>query len=98
MKKDTNAIRLVATVTGSVIGVGLAYVINSIADWTPWPSPYFPEMIFFLPFIVLGIVAVLLLIRKPLSRSDALTFFLNFGGPFFTLYVVTTILYWLVRV
>ena len=93
--KDTNAIRLVATATGSVIGAGLAYVMNSIADWTPWPSPYFPEMIFFLPFIVLGIVAVLLLIRKPLY---ALTFFLNFGGPFFTLYVVTTILYWLVRV
>ncbi len=96
--QDINAIRHPAVAVGLLAGFGVGYLMAYFTDIAASPPLfYWGLMIMFLPFIVLGIIILLLWTRKPLSLSDSRTFVLSFWGPFFSLYVATTILYWLVR-
>ena len=92
--QDINAIRHPAVAVGLLAGFGVAYLACYFADFTYiWDGLVF----IFLPFIVLGIIVVLLWIRKPLSASDAWRFVVFFWIPFVSLFVVTSILYWFSR-
>ena len=99
-------LRLLAIVVGLLAGFGVAFLVNTFVDVLSdfvripedIPGIYLAVLIFVAPAVVLGIVVLVLRVRKPLSISDSRTFVLSFWGPFFSLYVVTTVLYWFVRV
>jgi len=97
--QDIKGIRLPAAATGLLAGFGVAYLTSYFVD-TAHPEPpviLYGLLFVVLPFVVLGMLLLPLWIRKPLSPRDSRTFVLSFWGSFFSLYVVTTILYWLVR-
>ena len=97
---------MLAIVVGLLAGVGVALLVNAfvnvLTDFVRIPENipgiYLAALIFIVPVVVFGVIVLILRIRKPLSLSDSRTFVLNFWGPFFSLYVVTTSLYWFVRV
>jgi hypothetical protein len=104
--QNIKGIRLLAIVFGLITGFGVALVVNAsiviLSDFVRIPEDipgiYLAVLIFAAPVVVLGIIVLALRIRKPLSLSDSRTFILSFWGPFFSLYVATTCLYWFVRV
>lgn len=96
--EDAKAIRLPAAAIGLLAGFGIAYLANFFVDIAASPPLfYWGLIILLLPFIALGMIVVFLWVQKPLSLNDAQVFVLYFFGPFFSLYVTTSILYWVVR-
>jgi hypothetical protein len=104
--REIKGIRLLAIVFGLIAGFGVALVVNAsvvfISDFARIPEDipgiYLAVLVFAAPAVVLGAIVLVLLIREPLSLSDSRTFVLSFWGPFFSLYVATTCLYWFARV
>lgn len=97
--QDIKTIRLPAAAVGLLAGFGVAYLANLFVDIAAAPPMfYWRLMIILLPFIVLGIVALILWIRKPLSASDAQKFVIYFWVPFVFLYWTTYTLYWLPKI
>lgn len=91
--------RLPPTATGCLAGFGVGYLVAYFGDIAAKPPLfYWTLMTVLLPFIVLGIVALVLWIRKPLSTGDAPKFVIYFWVPFVFLYWTTYILYWLPRI
>ena len=96
---DIKGIRLIATAVGLLSGFGVAYLTSFFVE-TAHPEPpiiLYGLLLIVLPFVVLGAIILILWARKPLSLNDSRAFVLSFWGPFFSLYVVTTILYWFSR-
>jgi len=89
--------RSLAIVVGLSTGIGVALVVNQFIDVLS-DFVCIPVLIFAAPVAVFGIIALVLWIRKPLFISDSRTFALSFWLPFFSLYVITTTVYWFLRV
>ena len=93
--QNIKGIRLLATATGLLAGIGTGYLVCYFIDALAEPPMYYWGLMdLLLPFAVLGMIALLLWIRKPLSTRDAIVFVVYFWVPFLFLYLVTHFLYW----
>lgn len=88
--QNAKAIRLPAAALGALAGVGVSYMATVFIDLTSY-SLIVTLMTILLPIIVIGVIALILWIRKPLSGNDALLqeFVGYFEISFFFLYYAT---------
>ena len=102
--QDIKGIRLLAAAVGIVAGFGVAYLACYLFDHIPIPEgiPSLASMLILVlfPVILIGIIALISWVRKPLSGNDLLLqeFIVYFELSFFILYYVTYTLYMLNRV
>ena len=96
---NIKVIRLPAAAVGVVVGVGFSYFATHFIEQTYHSFPLM-LIILLLPIIVIGVIALILWTRNPLSDSDALLqeFVGYFGISFFLLYYATYILLMLAKV
>ena len=96
--QDIKGIRSRAISVGILAGFGVAYLASFIVDIAANPPLfYWGLMIILLPFVVLGIVALILWTQTPLSARNAQKFVIYFWIPFFFLYGATYAFYWIPR-
>ena len=102
--QDIKGIHLLAAAVGVVAGFGVAYLACYLLDNIRTPEGIaglaLMLIIILFPVILIGIIALISWIRKPLSGDDALLqeFVVYFELSFFILYYITYTLYMLNRV
>lgn len=102
--QDIKGIRLLAAAVGAVAGFGVAYLACYLLDHIRTPEGIaglaLMLIIILFPVILIGTIALISWIRKPLSGNDALLqeFIVYFELSFFILYYITYTLYMLNRV
>lgn len=102
--QDIKGIRLPAAAVGVVAGFGVAYlacyILDKIRIPEGIPGPVLVLTVILFPVVLIGIITLILWIRKPLSGNDALLqeFIVYFELSFFILYYITYTLYMLNRV